>query len=234
MSDSIWYRLIHYGLEFFGRYYSSYRGFVVDNDDPDGMNRVKVVLPTIHPYDNIGEWAYPINNWGGENYGTHCLPQKGDMVWISFEHGNPDFPLWQHAGYATNEKPEEFSSPDIYGFKTPKGNLVIIDDADEGKILIKYKSGKEYFLTQKDLIELESAGLIKLGKNGDEFALMGNTTKEKLDMLLNLIMTHTHPTTTEGTPTGVPTNVTDFTQLKSTLPDILSKKVKLDKGQPTA
>jgi hypothetical protein len=231
--DSIWYRLIHYGLEFFGRYYSSYRGFVVDNEDPEGMNRVKVIMPTIHPYDKVGEWAYPINNWGGENYGSHCLPQKGDMVWLSFEHGNPEFPLWQHAGYATGEKPEEFNSSNVYGFKTPKGNLVIIDDADEGKILIKYKSGKEYFLTQTDLIELESAGLIKLGKNGDEFALMGNTTKNKLDVLINLILTHTHPVITEGAPTGPPVNASDFTQLKSSLSDILSEKVKLDKGGPT-
>lgn len=227
--DNLWYKLIHLGLEFFGRYYSSYRGFVVDNNDPEGLNRVKVILPSIYPNDKEGFWAYSKGQWGGENYGVQCLPQIKDMVWIEFEQGNLDFAIWSHHSYGEKEKPEEFSSPSTYGFKTPKGNIVIIDDSDEGKILVKYKSGKEYFLTQEDLVELESNGLIKLGKNGDEFALMGNTTKSKLDTILDLIISHTHPDPSSGT-TGVPNNASEFTNVKSELQEILSKKVKLDKG----
>lgn len=223
--------LMLHGLEYFGKYYSSYRGFVVDNEDPKGMGRVKIVLPTIYPQDVEGDWAYPKNMWGGKDYGVNMLPTKGDMVWIEFENGNLSYPIWSHGGYALEEKPKEFDKANKYGFKTPRGTIILIDDQDEGKILVKYKSGKEYISLQTDLIELETHGMIKLGKNGDEFALMGNTTLEKINQLIDLISTHTH-NLPDGTITLPPQQSPGFNALKSTMSEILSKKVKLDKSNP--
>ena len=40
--------LIQNGFEAFGRYYSSYRGFVVDNNDTEGNGRLKLLVPQIY------------------------------------------------------------------------------------------------------------------------------------------------------------------------------------------
>lgn len=130
--------IIYYGLESIGRYYSSYRSYVVDNEDPDGMNRVKVRIPTLTRKNDHPVWAYPKNTFAGDNYGMQLLPQKGDVVWVEFEHGDPRYPIWSHSHYAKGQKPLEFATAQVYGFKTPKGQIVLIDDRDgTEKIVVK-------------------------------------------------------------------------------------------------
>ena len=73
--NSPWYKLIIYGMEYFSRYYSNYRGFVVDNVDPKGLNRIKVIVPKLDRDNEDGLWAYPKGNWGGKNYGVNILPK---------------------------------------------------------------------------------------------------------------------------------------------------------------
>lgn len=233
-TNSPWHRLLYYGLEFFGRYYSTYRGFVIENKDPDNQNRVKVVVPGINPNTAIGTWAYPKDSWGGKDYGVSLLPQIGDMVFVEFQYGDTEVPLWTHAGWGHHEKPEELIPTTNYGFKTPKGTLVVIEDADDGQVLVKYR-GKEYWLVKKELIELESKG-INLGKDANEQAVLGNKLEDKMnsildkmDSLCELLSTHSHPS--QGSP---PTQATQFILLQqqfkgiaTSLKEILSGVVKL-------
>lgn len=235
LSESPWYKLIHYGLEFFGRYYSNYRGFVIDNNDPQGLNRVKVVCPSLIP-DDKGQWAFPKGQWGSNGFGVQILPKVGDMIFLEFDHGNLDYPIWSFAGYGENEKPEEFNKPEIIGMKTPSGHVVLIDDSDEWKIQIKSKTSSEYINIQEGLIETESE-VIKLGKDGGFKAVKGETNNEnleaicdKLDKLVDIFATHSHPS--NGAP---PTQASEAINLKVEIQEIiqqlsqsLSDKVKLD------
>lgn len=239
-SESPWFKLIHYGLEFFGRYYSNYRGFVLDNNDPDNQNRLKVVIPSLNPNTKKGVWAYPKNSWGGKGYGVSMVPMLNDMVIIEFEHGDTECPMWSHASWGTDEKPDELKPLTNYGFKTPRKNLIVIEDGvsdSDGKILVKFKTGKEYYLISKDLFELESKE-IRLGKNKDEAAVLGDTLKSQLNDILDLVSdmnttlaTHSHPS--DGAP---PAEAADFTgnilkvkDMITNLTKLLSKKVYLDK-----
>ena len=124
-------KLLIWGLESFGKYYSSYRGYVVDRNDPEGVGRIKVKVPTITGDSTHPKWAYPKNNYSGNNYGLQVLPSKGDLVWVEFEAGNANFPMWTHGHFGKDERPEEFASNNIYGFKSPKGQVVVIDDDNE-------------------------------------------------------------------------------------------------------
>ncbi len=131
--------LIYEGLESIGRYYSVYRGHVIDNEDPTGLNRIQVMVPSVTSKSIHPTWAYPRDSFSGNGYGMQVLPVKGDMVMVEFDHGDPKFPIWSHAHFAKGEKPEEFISPQVYGFKTPKGQTIIIDDRDDvEKIIINH------------------------------------------------------------------------------------------------
>lgn len=124
-------KILIYGLEGLGKFYSSYRGYVVDRNDPEGLGRIKAKIPTITGDEPHPKWIYPKNVFSGKNYGMQVLPNNGDMVWIEFETGNTNFPMWSHGHFGKDEKPEEFASNNIYGFKSPKGRLVIIDDDND-------------------------------------------------------------------------------------------------------
>lgn len=238
-SESIWYKIIHYGLEFIGKYYSTYRAFVVDNNDPEGLNRVRVVLPQFISNDTKGTWAFPKGQWGGNNYGVNLLPKKGDMVFVEFEQGNLDYPIWQFASYGEKEKPEEFNSPNIFGFKTPKGNIVTINDGesdDDWDINIKTKTGNEYILIAKDKTTIDSKEII-LGSKGEYRAVKGEVNNdnleaicEKITDLVNLFISHTHPS--DSTPANNVAQAANLAleieTLKTEFEKSLSDKVKLD------
>jgi len=238
--DTIWYRISIYGLEFLGRYYGNYRGYVHNNEDPLNMNRLQLVIPTLNPTAVDETWAFPKNSWGGNDYGINMLPRKTDVVWVEFQNGDPDFPIWSHSSYAKDEKPKEFETVEHYGFKTPGGSLIVINDNPESEeILVKLNNQAEWIKINKEILEVE-AKVIKLGTNGDEAAVMGDTLlkrletlTDKIDTTYDILIKHKHPSpNTPPTPDDVllfNKVKQDVKKLKGELPGILSKKVKIDK-----
>lgn len=132
--------LILYGLEKFGLFYSDYRGYVYDNNDPLSCNRLKLNVPEIFGDNVLDYWAWPASNFSGKGYGLQCLPQKNDLVWIRFEKGNPRKPIWNHGYFAKGEKPDNLKNIKNYWFKTPGGHTIELDD-DQKSITITSKQG---------------------------------------------------------------------------------------------
>jgi hypothetical protein len=75
------------------RYYGKYRGLVVENLDPMMQGRILAQVP-----DVLGEipssWAMPCVPVAGIQAGIFAVPPMGGQVWIEFEQGNPDYPIW--------------------------------------------------------------------------------------------------------------------------------------------
>lgn len=75
------------------RYYGKYRGTVLTNIDPLGQGRLFVQVT-----DPLGlfpsSWAMPCVPWGGTQTGMVVVPPPHAGVWIEFEQGNPDYPIW--------------------------------------------------------------------------------------------------------------------------------------------
>lgn len=188
--------IIFNGLESIGKYYSSYRGYVVDNEDEDNLGRLQVKIPSVTHNKIHPVWAYPKNQWGGKDYGMQLLPLKGEIVWIEFEHGDPRFPIWNFAHRATGEKPIEFISSKIYGFKTPKGQLVLIDDRD-GVEKIVIRSNK-HIVIEGETVVLESDKLFiqgvitgtprfSVGANGNFGSVDGRIVKVTNGLITDII-----------------------------------------------
>jgi hypothetical protein len=75
------------------RFYGKYRGLVVENVDPQQIGRVLVQVP-----DVLGEtpssWAMPCVPAAGIQAGCFIVPPIGSQVWVEFEQGDPDYPIW--------------------------------------------------------------------------------------------------------------------------------------------
>ncbi|MEM9008184.1 MAG: VgrG-related protein [Cyanobacteria bacterium P01_F01_bin.86] len=67
-------------------------GLVTNNQDPEGLGRVRVRFPTLTPQkDGSGHesnWARVVSIGAGSDRGFHCLPEIGDEVLVCFEHGD--------------------------------------------------------------------------------------------------------------------------------------------------
>lgn len=66
-----------------------YRGIVRRTDDPQHKNRIVCTVPAING-DNPLDWALPCF----PVHGALQKPKPGEAVWIAFEHGDIDFPVW--------------------------------------------------------------------------------------------------------------------------------------------
>ena len=73
-------------------YYGKFRGVVVDNVDPFAMGRVQVEVPTV--LSDVAVWAMPCAPYSPTPPSPSEVPQFGSRVWVEFEEGNLDYPVW--------------------------------------------------------------------------------------------------------------------------------------------
>jgi len=152
--------LKQWGLEYFKRYYSSYRGFVVDNNDPEFNCRLKITCPAVFGKETFDEWVYPKGIPSGKNFGFFAPPSIGDMIWVSFENGDPAFPIWEY-GHWTQAHKTPGTNNKIFVFQTPEKQRIEFDD-EKGLVKITSKDGyyveisKDGFRFQKDNIDMRT------------------------------------------------------------------------------
>ena len=75
------------------KFFGKYRGLVLNNIDPMQMNRLQVQVPDVAGLIPT-TWAMPCVPVAGLQNGMVALPIIGSGVWIEFEQGDPDFPIW--------------------------------------------------------------------------------------------------------------------------------------------
>jgi phage protein D/phage baseplate assembly protein gpV len=116
-------------------------GLVLDNEDPDGLGRVRIKLPGLSE-DESGYWARVAAPMAGGGRGTFFLPEKKDEVLVAFEQGDITRPYILGALWNTEDKPPE-TNPDVRLIKSRRGHSVRFDDTDGAeKIEIIDKSGE--------------------------------------------------------------------------------------------
>ncbi len=147
-----------------------YRGEIINRDDPLKLGRCKVKVYQL--FREIPEsdlpWAWPcFMGAGNPNSGTFDIPPIGSTVWVMFEMGDPDHPVWMGGWWgAPNgnaETPEEMQSipPDVKGWKTPSGHKIEFDDRDGSKgIRITDSAGNYIRIDTKN-------GVLEVFMNGD-------------------------------------------------------------------
>jgi uncharacterized protein involved in type VI secretion and phage assembly len=128
------------------RFYGKYRAECVDNIDPMQIGRIQVSLS-----DASGpiptSWAMPCLPVSGIQSGIFTVPPVGAGVWVEFEQGDPDYPIWIGGYYSEADVPAmaRLVPPDVQGltFQTQLQNGITISDTPgpSGGILIKTATG---------------------------------------------------------------------------------------------
>lgn len=75
------------------KYYGKYRGTVINNIDPMQMGRLQAQVPDVLG-STPSSWAMPCLPVAGIQMGAYFVPPMGAGVWIEFEQGNLDDPIW--------------------------------------------------------------------------------------------------------------------------------------------
>ena len=75
------------------KYYGKYRGTVVQNIDPMQIGRIQVLVPDV---SNVipSTWAMPCLPVAGIQMGLYAVPEIGSAVWVEYEQGDRDYPIW--------------------------------------------------------------------------------------------------------------------------------------------
>jgi len=111
-------------------FYGKYRGTVSDINDPLMIGRIKAKVPDVMGDQESG-WAMPCAPFGGNNAGFFALPLVGAGVWIEFEHGDPDYPIWSGCWWGSvAEMPPLLLAPPYKKMMiiTGGGNTILLDD----------------------------------------------------------------------------------------------------------
>jgi uncharacterized protein involved in type VI secretion and phage assembly len=77
-------------------YYGKYRGTVIQNVDPEQRGRLQLMIPDVLGVlpSSWAEPCVPLAGPTGPPMGVYLVPPIGTGVWVEFEHGDPDHPVW--------------------------------------------------------------------------------------------------------------------------------------------
>jgi hypothetical protein len=107
-------------------YFGKYRGTVAANVDPKNLGRVQVICPAVLAGGRMS-WAMPSVPYAGPGVGLVALPPIGANIWVEFEGGDPDYPIWSGCFWGLGEMPVTPAVPEKKVFRTT-GVTVTVDD----------------------------------------------------------------------------------------------------------
>ena len=130
-----------------GRFYGKYRGLVLNNVDPMQIGRLQIQVPDVTSLAPAS-WAMPCVPVAGIQNGMMALPMIGSGVWVEFEHGDPDYPIWVGCFWGSAAEVPALSRltpPAVQAitFQTPLQNGLTISDlpGPTGGIMLKSTTG---------------------------------------------------------------------------------------------
>lgn len=120
---------------------------VLNNIDPMMIGRVQVQVPDVLGL-GISSWAMPCVPIAGPQMGVYVIPLISSGVWVEFEGGDPDYPIWSGCfwGSTAEVPPLAFAglpvSPNIVLQTTGQSTIVVSDlPGPTGGIMLKSLTG---------------------------------------------------------------------------------------------
>jgi uncharacterized protein involved in type VI secretion and phage assembly len=139
------------------KFFGKHRGTVVDNVDSDQRGRIQVMVPDVSG-TALSTWALPALPIGGLMMGLFSVPAVGSGVWVEFEHGDINYPIWTGVYWGSAAEVPALSQslvPGIPGIalQTVLQNGIVISDVPgpTGGIMLKSTSGAKILINNEGI-----------------------------------------------------------------------------------
>ncbi|PQL95232.1 type VI secretion system Vgr family protein [Apibacter adventoris] len=148
---------------------------VMDNNDPEGMSRIRVQFLWQKPFNGMTPWIRSITPYAGAGKGMHVVPEIGEEVIVSFENGNAEKPVSLgamfngkgksgHGGKGNYMKGLQTAAGSNLTFNDQKGDMTLMDKGPAS--LVMDGAGKTTLDSSDKIIISCGASSIELHKDG--------------------------------------------------------------------
>jgi Type VI secretion system/phage-baseplate injector OB domain len=150
--------------------WGKYRGVVVNNIDPEQKGRLLVQVADAQGI-SPSAWAMPSVPVAGIQSGLFVLPTVGAGVWIEFERGDINKPIWSGGWWGSAAEVPALAlagipaSPNVV-LQTPGQTTLVLSDVPAVGITLKTKLGA--------MIVINDAGILLSNGKGATIMLAGN------------------------------------------------------------
>jgi uncharacterized protein involved in type VI secretion and phage assembly len=159
------------------KYYGKYRGTVVQNVDPEQRGRLQIEVPDVLSLvpSTWAEACVPLSGAPGVAMGVYAVPAVGAAVWVEFEHGDPNLPVWVGCRFASSSDVPSSAleglpvDPNIVIQSLAQHMIMISDVPAAGGITLQSSSGAQLIVSDTGItlssgpggttIELTDAGI---------------------------------------------------------------------------
>ena len=193
--------------DFQSRRFGKYAGTVTNVDDPENMGRIRATVPRVFNAEE-SRWALPCTPYAGPDAGLFAVPPIGAGVWIEFEAGQVDRPIWSGGWWPRGDAPQaeegRQGSQKTKTLKSDSGLNVALDDDSEA-IVISDANGqnKMTVFSRQGQIEIEASGKVQINageidliKSARHPLVFGDDLLIHLTQLVTMFNAHTHPAQT--------------------------------------
>jgi hypothetical protein len=162
------------------RYWGKYRGTVTLNLDPENRGRIQVLVPDVVSLvpTTWAECCAPVSGMPGVAAGVFLVPPVGAAVWVEFEQGDPNRPVWTGGRWESTADvpPLALAPPPIppgqnFAIQTTLQNLLIVGDSAptpvSGGIVLKSATGA--------MLVVNDSGIYINNGKGASITLIGPT-----------------------------------------------------------
>lgn len=158
------------------KFYGKYRGTVINNVDPKMEGRLQVQVPDVLGL-TPSSWAVPcvpLAGPTGTQMGAYLVPPIGAGVWIEFEQGDPNYPIWVGCRWGSGADIPALAlaglpvSPNLVLQSAAQNTFMISDvPGPTGGIMLKTATGA--------MISVSDVGITITNGKGATITLLGNT-----------------------------------------------------------
>ncbi|MGY2134460.1 phage baseplate assembly protein V [Hymenobacter sp. HD11105] len=168
------------------RYLGKYRGVVVNNQDPENRGRIQARVPDVQGMLPT-TYALPCLPAAGKGSGTFFLPELNSAVWIEFEQGNPDYPIWTGCFWGSPQDLPETAqnsppaTPNIVLQTNGPNSITVFGKPDGGITLcagpLNSSTSPRITITPNGITLSAGAGLAEIKLSGPTVTINGDALK---------------------------------------------------------
>jgi uncharacterized protein involved in type VI secretion and phage assembly len=138
------------------KFFGKYRGVVLNNVDPERRGRLLVEVADVQGLVPAS-WAMPCVPFSGIQAGHFVVPPVGAGIWVEFEQGDPEYPIWVGGFWGGTSE-----VPTLAQGATPPQQNVVIETQGGVTFMLSDTSGP----TGGILLKLSSGASIAINDNG--------------------------------------------------------------------